>query len=74
MNTNPALRHWMHYLHDESGKFMHFTEHMLHEKAFWGVLAIVTLMVLAALFAMLIHTDNHSPLLMPTYQYYGWRG
>ena len=45
MHTDSSFKHWMHHLHDDGVRVAHFTGHMLHEKSFWGILAIVAVMI-----------------------------
>ncbi len=52
MHTATTLKHWMHHVHDGSVKATHFTGHLLHERSFWGILAI--LMLIAGLFALVV--------------------
>ena len=52
MHADLSFRHWMHHVHDGSAKVAHYTGHMLHEKSFWGILAIVAL--IAALFTLVV--------------------
>ena len=60
MHTSTTLKHWMHHFHDGSVKAVHYTGHMLHEKAFWEILAILTL--IAGVFAMIVFFSN-SPMM-----------
>ena len=54
MHTAPTLKNGMHHVHDGSVKAVHFVGHLLHEKSFWGILALIALfaalLTLAALF------------------------
>jgi hypothetical protein len=52
MHTVSTVREWMHQLHDESAKVAHWTGHLLHEKSFWGIVAILA--VLAVVFTLLV--------------------
>ncbi len=52
MQSTPTLKHLIHLMHEEVGKFMHFAGHLLHEKSFWIIAGLVVLM--AALFAILV--------------------
>jgi hypothetical protein len=46
-------------MHDGGIKAAHFTGHLLHEKSFWSILAILTL--LAALFTLVVLFGDKSP-------------
>lgn len=52
MHAGSTIKEWMHQLHDETVKAAHFTGHMVHEKAFWGILAILAM--IAALFTLVV--------------------
>ena len=60
MHTSTTLKHWVHQFHDGSVKVAHYTGHMLHEKAFWAILAILAL--IAGIFTMLVFFGN-SPMM-----------
>jgi len=60
MHTVSTIRHWMHLLHDESAKMTHWTGHLLHERSFWGILAISAL--IAAAFVLLILYGKQLPM------------
>lgn len=49
----------MHRLHDEGAKITHMTGHMLHERSFWGILAILA--VLTLLFTLIIMFGDEIP-------------
>lgn len=61
MHTVSTVRHWMHQLHDESAKVAHWTGYLLHEKSFWGIVAILA--VLAGAFALLVLYGKQIPML-----------
>jgi hypothetical protein len=58
MHAAPRVKQWMHLLHDESVRIAHFTEHLVHEKAFWAFLGIVTVMALLFSLLLLLGDEN----------------
>lgn len=52
----PTIKHWMHHVHDDAVKVAHSTEHMLHEKSFWGIVLILAL--LAGFFTAIVLFGN----------------
>jgi len=52
MHTDSNIRIWMHHVHDSTVRVAHYTEHMLHEKSFWGIVGIVAL--IATLFTLVV--------------------
>jgi hypothetical protein len=54
------LKNWMHHMHDEGLKATHYTTHMLHERSFWGIMAILAL--IAALFTIIVIYGNNAAL------------
>ena len=56
MSTTPTFKHWMHQFHDGGAKVAHYTGHLLHEKAFWIILAFVLLT--AGLFTLIVLLGN----------------
>ncbi len=52
MHASMTFRQWMHHVHSGTVKATHFTGHLLHEKSFWGILAI--LMLIAGLFTLVV--------------------
>ncbi len=71
MHTSTTMRHWMHHFHDGSVKAARYTGHLLHEKSFWGIVVILTLiagvLTLMALFGSGAVLQNYS---MPYGLYY----
>lgn len=53
MHTSPTIRDWMHHAHERSTKAARFTSHLLHERNFWAVIAIVAL--IAGLFVLIAY-------------------
>ncbi len=51
MHAGLTIRHWMHHVHDGTIKAAHLTGHLFHERAFWGIVAIATLII--ALFTLI---------------------
>jgi len=51
MSTATTFKYWMHHFHDGGARVAHYTGHMLHEKAFWLILAFVLLV--AGLFMLI---------------------
>jgi hypothetical protein len=45
MHTSPTLKTGMHHFHDSSVNARHYIGHLLHEKSFWGIMAITALIV-----------------------------
>ncbi len=43
MNTAITFKHWMQHFHGGGARVAHYAGHMLHEKAFWIILAFVLL-------------------------------
>ena len=60
MHTVSTVRNWMHQLHDGSAKMAHWTGHLFHEKSFWGIVAILA--VLVAAFALMVFYGNRVPM------------
>ena len=60
MHATTTIKHWMHHLHDSTAKVAHLTGHMLHEKNFWGIVAILAM--IAGLFALIMLHGGHAPL------------
>lgn len=56
MHTAPTIKNWMHHVHDDAVKVAHYTEHMLHEKSFWGIVLILALV--AGLFTAIVLFGN----------------
>jgi len=69
MRATPKVRFWMHQMHDETGRLMHQTGHMLHEKAFWEIVGIVVM--IAAMFTLLVRLGV-DPALKYRYPQYIW--
>ena len=71
MHTSSTLKQWTHMFHDGSAKVAHYTGHLLHEKSFWGILALLVLLagalVLIAIFGDDIATKSFN---MPYGPYY----
>ena len=45
MHTSPTLKNGVHHIHDGSIKAAHYVCHLFHEKSFWAIMAILTLIV-----------------------------
>ena len=60
MHTSPTLKNGMHHFHDGSVKAVHFTGHLLHEKSFWAIVAILALIV--GLFTLLVLFGSGTPM------------
>ncbi len=67
MHAMSSFKHVMHQLHDERLKMMHSTSHLIHEKAFWGMILIAAAMV--ALFSLLILMGNDTAIEFQAYPY-----
>ncbi|MEA2069127.1 MAG: hypothetical protein U9P12_08005 [Verrucomicrobiota bacterium] len=59
MHTESSGRHWMHLLRKDGAKVAHMAGHMLHEKSFWGILAILAMIALLVTLVVLFGTDVH---------------
>ena len=46
MKVEYTFKHWMHVMHDDGAKVLHFSNHVLHEKSFWGIVAILGLLAI----------------------------
>ena len=46
MKVEYTFKHWMHVMHDDGVKVLHFSSHVLHEKSFWGIVAILGLLAI----------------------------
>ena len=65
MKAAPTFKHWMHVIHDDSVKVLYFSNHVLHEKSFWGIVAILGL--LAILITLVVLFGKFAP--MEDYQF-----
>jgi hypothetical protein len=61
MHTPIPVKHWAHHFHDGTVRVMHYTGHLLHEKAFWAIVALITLLI--GMFALLVLFGNDSPMM-----------
>ena len=59
MHATSTFKHWAHHLHDEGARIIRLWEHVLHEKSFWGMVAIIA--VAALLFALVVLLGNRFP-------------
>jgi hypothetical protein len=60
MHTSPTLKNGMHHFHDSSIKAAHYVGHLFHEKSFWAILAIVTLLI--GLFMLVAFFGSGTPM------------
>ncbi|VGO11644.1 hypothetical protein PDESU_00189 [Pontiella desulfatans] len=60
MHTVSTIRNWTHLIHDEGVKITHICVNLLHEKSFWGILAILA--VLGLLFKLILLFGDKMPL------------
>jgi hypothetical protein len=60
MHASSSIHDWMRVAHDSGGKVVRFTGHLLHEKSFWAILAIVV--ALAGLFALVAYFGNDASM------------
>jgi len=58
MHMEPTVKSWMHHVHDDAVRVAHYTNHMFHEKSFWGIVAIIAL--LAGLFTLIAFSGNET--------------
>ena len=58
MHTSITLKQWFDHVHDGRVKAAHYAGHLLHTKSFWGILAILALIIgmLAALILFGVNT------------------
>ena len=67
MHAIPSFKRWMHLMHEEGVKMMHYTGHLLHEKAFWAFLGIIV--AIAVLFSLLLLLGNDMAIEYRSYPY-----
>lgn len=60
MHASTTVKHWVHHFHDNSAKAVHYAGHLLHEKSFWAILAILAL--IAGIFTMIVLLGSDAPL------------
>lgn len=58
MHAIATFKHMMHEVHDDGLKIAHYAEHAVHEKRFWGMVALIALLV--SLFAFLIMMSGNA--------------
>jgi hypothetical protein len=59
MHATSTIKHWAHHLHDGGVRIFRQGEHVLHEKSFWGIVAIIA--AAALLFALVVLLGNRFP-------------
>ena len=60
MHTISRLKHWVRMMHDEGAKAVHFSGPIMHEKSFWGVIALFLLLV--TLFTLITLFGDQLPI------------
>lgn len=72
MHTVESLTHWMHTVHEKGVQAAHATEHLLHQKAFWMLMAFVMFFILILSLVLLPEGSVTIPNQPQHYPYSMW--